>query len=831
MKPIRRGSATAAQVSTALLAIAVVVAPLGVGGVHPATACLISAVCLLAWGSWCGRSLREGTRCAVPFLAMVLLVVLAWELVSILPLPLAVVEGLSHGLGEVLDDSVLEGVAVPCLSYTPGATTLEIVESCGAVAALLLAAQLAHLYGRRLVLMVALSATVVFGVSILQTVTRTETLLGVYQPLVGGQQTVPTPFGFRTTFVNANHAAQFFELAALAALTMGALGRPPHRGYWAIAGAIGLVAIALTGSTGGMVCAGAGLCLLGTLWLARTKRRWLRPVVPCLVGLIVVATLGAATWASLAERGMPGVEAVDERLVSKTEVWPDAVTLVGNHALVGVGRGSFRDAIPRFQGTVTARSKTYVENEYLQVLAELGVGVGGLLIAVVIGTWLVALMRWKGGPVTASALVATFAVGVHNLAGFGLEFAGVGLPFVVLMGILAADAWAPTVRERGRRSVRVALGLVPTVGLFFVPLAVAHGDYHDSVNAIMDASTPQERQPVVDPRLRWRPASADVAFAIAGYHARCADPSSSLRWLGRTMYLAPAEPRPHELAAWTLAEVGRRDQALLEIRLAMGLTRGKASSLYALLFDLSVDRAEAQRVLAGDPERTAEFVTFVIRRDRKSVVARELQAALWAEHPGRPSVVRAAAEVAVADGNLDTAVAALRSSLADNPHDISTICLLSRTLSRRGDEEDARQAITEALDARPDHPKLLLEAARVEMDGGHWNRARRYLRLAHTATPPHVHSTLAEGHRLEAELLRATGDLPASRDAYRQVLLLYPRRHAVRVELARLYMEMGKPDVALKELHRVRRETRNYPRVERLISEIEGTMGAVSPGS
>ncbi len=807
-----------------LLFVALGLAPLAAGTVHTGTTAAVYGLCLIALALRTAGTDREA-RWRLPPLALVLVLVFGWVVASFLPMPLAALHWASPILGDLMDHRAVEGMTAPRLTYTPGGTAWEIVKLSGALAALWLASQIASTEdgGRRLGVAVAAVAVVVLLVSVLQTLTRTDQVLWLYKPISTSALGAYSPVDFRTPFVNPNHAAQFLELAGVGSLAFAALDKTPQRGVWFVVGLLCVAGVFATGSAGGLVCTGAALVFVLTLWLAAERPRWrlVRFTVPGILLLAGLIGLGVTVRAGLGDGDLPRAWVEDERAESKTEVWPGVVRLARAHAWTGVGRGALRDAVPRVQEPGSNVTRSYAENEYLQLPAELGLPVALLLILGFVVTWSVALARYADEPRLAAALTGTLAVGAHAFVGFGLEFAGVGLPFVVLMGVCSAHAGLLGLG----RWVGVAVALVAVAGVPFVPLAVQHGNHFRATSEIGRAPVDADVEAEVIPHVRWRPVSPDVSLALAGYFHRRGDPGNTLVWLNRTMILAPHEARPHLMAARTLASLGAREQALLEVEAAVARSGPQRRYIYVLLVDLAHTPGEARAALGNDPAIAADFAEFLIARDGHSPLGRSLVADLDEDGLVLPGLARAQAQAAMVDGDLARAVTWLQLALDLQPGDGRSGRLLARCLAVQGHLDEARTIIEEGLAAHPDDPWFLMEAARVELAAGDLGAARRYLREAVAATPRNQRATLAIAFGIEGELHLASDRPGDARDSFHQALRMDPDRHSVRIKLAETLAEMGQIDGALKEYRRVQERSGAYSRLDARIRQLEQQLG------
>ncbi len=139
---------------------------------------------------------------------------------------------------------------------------------------------------------------------------------------------------------NSNYAGAF------AAMLFCALAGLRH---WPGAGAAAVL-LALSGSRGGLVGAGAGAALLALL-LWREGRR--REAVVASAILMVAASIGVAA----APSRFLSPERLDTASV-RLEIWKGALQLGADHAVLGAGAGGFQVAYPPYRSEVEARITT-----------------------------------------------------------------------------------------------------------------------------------------------------------------------------------------------------------------------------------------------------------------------------------------------------------------------------------------------------------------------------------------------------------------------------------------------------------------------------------------
>ena len=288
-----------------------------------------------------------------------------------------------------------------------------------------------------------------------------------------------------TTLTYANAAAGF--LAAIALLSLGRSTASPPSASRAATTFVLLTGLGATLSRGGLIASVVGtLVLVRLLGTAAVVRHAAAPALGALVALaglwpsfpsssparplmaagalaagllVTVATvrlaprrllaLTAVSAAVLAAAGAGPARDTTARMTSArlTVASPDRVEEVGaalrlaaTRPLSGVGPGQADLSWTRSDGAVLVAR--YAHNEYVQVLAELGVVGLGLLLAL-----LAAVSRAIGRsptrlrmrPVWAGVTSGLVALGVHGLFDFGWHLPAIALTGAVLVGIATTN--------------------------------------------------------------------------------------------------------------------------------------------------------------------------------------------------------------------------------------------------------------------------------------------------------------------------------------------------------------------------------------------------------
>ena len=116
--------------------------------------------------------------------------------------------------------------------------------------------------------------------------------------------------------------------------------------------------------------------------------------------------------------------------------------LVDESPWVGVGRGAFEPVFQRVHPASAVATYTHLENEYLQAVVDWGVPSAAILAFVAIWLVVVALRRWRDGPLAAGALGALAAVLLQSNVDFGIEFLGLAAPITAVTATLSTSRCA-----------------------------------------------------------------------------------------------------------------------------------------------------------------------------------------------------------------------------------------------------------------------------------------------------------------------------------------------------------------------------------------------------
>ncbi len=449
------------RLPTAWLAGLLLWAPLPFGSVTPWALLVVrlAAVAAVLPVVWDDRLREAWTPVRVPVLALAGLALLGLAQAAAWPPALAALLSPRHAeFSASLPPEALPGAEVWTRLTLAPAATLSTALTFAALGALVVAAAAAGRSARsRGWLLAALTAA-----------TAVQLLYGLRawladSPAIWGR-TTEWQGRLRGTFVNADHAALYFEIATAVffawswwALRRAAaeprlerrllLASPP-----AILWAAAFGGVVMTGSRAGLLAALVGVtaqALLLAIGARHRARWWGVAVLPALVavGLALLAT-GQRGFARLLGTSFHEVVAGP-----RLRVWGLAAELWRRFPGTGTGLGTWDNAMPLVQpadmlGVRWGRA----HNDYLELLAT-----GGLLGAALMAVALTAVVRrlllverrgrsMSERAAALAALGALAAAGVHELFDFGLSIPANLVSCAVLVSAASA---APTAPEAG----------------------------------------------------------------------------------------------------------------------------------------------------------------------------------------------------------------------------------------------------------------------------------------------------------------------------------------------------------------------------------------------
>jgi tetratricopeptide (TPR) repeat protein len=242
-------------------------------------------------------------------------------------------------------------------------------------------------------------------------------------------------------------------------------------------------------------------------------------------------------------------------------------------------------------------------------------------------------------------------------------------------------------------------------------------------------------------------------------------PEEALALYDRALRLFPDDPAVQNNRGNALRTLGRVGEAEQAIRRALALDPEYANA-YSNLGAVLVDTGRAAEAIA------------IFRR------ALELDPDLAAGYSNLGNAY-------FAIGDVENALAAYERALELEPDFAEALNNSGNALSALGRTDEARQRYLRALELRPEFPEAKYGLGRLLFTQGKPKEALPLLRDAHRARPSSV-----DGSAILAHAAWQSGDLELAGQSFAHVIRLQPGRIPAYQNLARVLIQMGRPDDA-----------------------------------
>ncbi|MFI5109760.1 MAG: O-antigen ligase family protein [Terriglobales bacterium] len=375
----------------------------------------------------------------------------AYALLQVVPLPVAVLRLVSPARAEMVDalGPIGAKVGFASLSVFPAGTFQYFLLVSGYLVVFLLARELMGFFRDR-------PWVVVWP---LVAIAALEAVLGLWQYFGGTGEQVR--WG---TYANHNHYAGFLEMVLPFAVMypVAMLRRPRSRlhspaapvlaacGVWALAGLI-FVGVVHSFSRMGFIAALSSLFVMGTLALATRQLSWVtgsrrrRWVAAAMVATLALAGFVFLPPDKLVQRFAKLVSTDELTAGGRTHLWAETIPLIRAYVFFGCGLDGYEAAFSRFKVSGPLLTDDFAHNDYLQLLAELGLA-GFLIVAAL--AFSVVRLAVRGSVKSADSEARYFSVAcagalaailLHSLADFNLYIPANAMLLAWIAGMTAGN--------------------------------------------------------------------------------------------------------------------------------------------------------------------------------------------------------------------------------------------------------------------------------------------------------------------------------------------------------------------------------------------------------
>jgi hypothetical protein len=274
---------------------------------------------------------------------------------------------------------------------------------------------------------------------------------------------------------------------------------------------------------------------------------------------------------------------------SKFAAWHSAIDLIDESPWVGIGRGAFEPVFQRVHPASAYATYTHLENEYLQAVVDWGVPGAVLLGFVAIWLVVLALRRWRDGPLAAGALGALAAVLLQSNVDFGIEFFGLAAPITIVVATLVYVPLRETLPQRlvATRAARIVHVAALAGGALLLATSVTTpiAEDHRALEARSEISADDLRG-----TLSRHPFDYYGYARLAESMMRANQPGA-VKLLNHALVLHPTDPGLHLAAARMLFAAKHSDQAAIEYAAALPAARDQRRIVAEIAQRLSPDVA------------------------------------------------------------------------------------------------------------------------------------------------------------------------------------------------------------------------------------------------
>jgi len=302
---------------------------------------------------------------------------------------------------------------------------------------------------RKVAVVLACYGAAIAAFALLQGVAPNGKIYWTRQPRMGGW--------IYGSYVNHNHYAGLMELLVPIPLViaLSRVAQEKERLVAGIAAAVMVGTVFLSGSRGGMLSIFVELVILAVLLLRQRKNAR----IAIAAGAFAVVLLSLLTWLGGKELTTRVVSISSETRTEisggmRLSIDRDTLHMFAKKPVIGWGLGTFPTIYPEFRSFYTNFFVNEAHNDYLQLLAEMGILGFGIMLWFVIVLYrrgLKKISNWTtdvSGAATLACLLAASGILVHSAFDFNLQIPANAALFYVFSSIAAAPPLLQRTKKR-----------------------------------------------------------------------------------------------------------------------------------------------------------------------------------------------------------------------------------------------------------------------------------------------------------------------------------------------------------------------------------------------
>ncbi len=263
----------------------------------------------------------------------------------------------------------------------------------------------------------------------------------------------------------------------------------------------------------------------------------------------------------------------DTRHELKLTVWRCTWDMITENWVAGIGAGYSRSITHYLHNPNWRALPVFAENLVLQHASEWGILFFAIFTATLSYLVIRGLKFLKWNWATTGMVIAALAIISHNMFDFSLEFFGMIVPFMTVLGLMARRISIPsrTVKHHFTAYVPIILSSLALVAFLAVaPWIYSHSLKHSEAT-VMELSKQKQWERVIkltDRELHSHPTDY-VLYLMKGWAQFSMKKGKPFRWIGMAVWLFPEHHLPHLLAARIFVQAAHLSQAAGEYRQAL----------------------------------------------------------------------------------------------------------------------------------------------------------------------------------------------------------------------------------------------------------------------
>ncbi|GAB4489875.1 MAG: hypothetical protein OHK006_22030 [Thermodesulfovibrionales bacterium] len=656
------------------------------------------------------------------------------------------------------------------LSLYPKGTVAEFFRLAGFGCAYFLAASLLADAGRleKTIRLLAVFAGGLAVFAIIEHLTSNGKIYWIRELPQGG-----TPFG---PFVNRNHFAGLMAMLLPSCLAIFLASRRPLSGndslrktmvrmlahpssssslFLGFGTLLAAVSVFLSLSRGGILSLVGSLCFMALL-LQRDRKGGMMLMIFLVLVFYAVGWFG---WEPIFKRFQELRSAQGDISELRLNLWSDTIRMIADFSAAGTGAGTFLQAYPAYRTIVSPGIADHAHNDYLELLATLGLS-GTALLA-----WFISLVLVKASRASLKrkdpsarkffigAIAGCLAFLLHAFTDFNFFIGSNGLLFFLLMGLAVAASGAAAPADRsptasaGRPAHRLRawcfLLLCTAALLFNIGQLLASVLRADAGRIQPGDTSPKKlayvrdaasRVIVLDPldpsswvlrgraqalsgesrsaghdlatAVRLSPSDAYVLQERAAFLENTGDVRTAATLFASSARLSRVDPLIIRKYAGFLLRQGSRHEALHQFRSALSYESGRLREYIAMLVLEGLLNQEILRVLPSTAAARigfAEYLDATGSRDEALSVFQESVKLIEESQPEQLGLYWQTARFAERQGDIRQALEIMRRAASRFPHDAGTALAVGRYAEKMGNTEEAAAAYQRVLTISPDN--------------------------------------------------------------------------------------------------------------------------------